>query len=61
MMVNVEHIAYIEPSDNGCKVHLCGTHISSFDNGGNIRSVSGSLEIVYVQESYETLKRKINE
>lgn len=60
-MVNVEHIAYIEPADKGCKVHLCGTRISSSESGGSIRSVSGDMETIYVQESYETVKRKINE
>lgn len=61
VMVNVEHIAYIEPADKGCKVHLSGTRISSSENGGSIRSVSGGMETIYVQESYETVKRKINE
>lgn len=61
VMVNVEHIAYIEPSDKGCKVHLCGVRISSTDNGGKIRSVSGGMETIYVEESYETIKRKVNE
>lgn len=61
VMVNVEHIAYIEPADKGCRIHLCGTSISSNEYGGSIRSVSGSMETIYVQESYETVKRKVNE
>ena len=61
VMVNVEHIAYIEPADKGCRIHLCGTNISSNEYGGSIRSVSGSMETIYVQESYETVKRKVNE
>lgn len=60
-MVNVEHIAYIEPTDKGCRIYLCGTRVSSSESGGSIRSVSGSFETIYVQESYETVKRKINE
>jgi len=61
VMVNVEHIVYIEPMDKGCKVHLSGMRISSSDSGNNIRSVNGGLETLYVKESYETVKRKINE
>lgn len=61
LMVNVEHIAYIEPIDNGCKIHLCGISLSSSESNGNIRSVSGNMETIYVQKSYDVVKRKINE
>ena len=61
ILVNVNHIAYIEPSDKGCRIYLSGVRISSSDSGNQIRSVSSHLEMINVTESYETVKRKINE
>ena len=61
LMLNVEHIVYIKPLEEGCRVYLSGVRITSSDSNNTIRSVSGCMESIYVNESYETLKRKINE
>ncbi len=61
LILNVEHIVYIKPLEEGCMICLSGVRITSSDSNNTIRSVSGNLESIYVAESYETLKRKINE
>ena len=61
VLVNVDHIACIEPLDKGCRIYLSGIRISSSDSGNQIRSVSGHMEVITVPESYEIVKRKINE
>ena len=61
VLINVDSIAYIEPYDSGAKIHLGVSRITSSDKGGTIRSVSGYSETVYVKESYQVVKRKLNE
>ena len=61
VLINVDSVAYIEPHNEGSRIHISVSHISSSESSGSIRSVSGSSEIVYVKESYQVVKRKINE
>lgn len=61
VLMNVDSIAYIEPYDDGSRIHVSVCRISSSEGSGSIRSVNGSSEIVYVKESYQVVKRKINE
>lgn len=61
ILLNVDSVTYIEPSDGGTRIHIGVSRISSSDNSGVIRSVSGSSETIYVKESYQIVKRKINE
>lgn len=61
VLVNVDSVAYIEPYNEGSRIHISVSHISSSDSSGSIRSVSGSSETVYVKESYQVVKRKIYE
>lgn len=61
IMLNVDHIMYVEPLKDGCEITLCGMFIYSSESGGNLRSVSSQQETVSVKESYEAVKRKLNE
>lgn len=53
ILINVESIAFIEPHEEGTMIHLCTTQICSSDRG--------SSEVVYINDSYQTVKRKIIE
>lgn len=61
VMVNIDCIVYFEPVTEGTKIHLCTSHITSSDSSSTLRSVSGYSESVYIMESYELVRRKINE
>lgn len=62
VLINVESIAYIQSDhDDGSMIKLCVSHITSSDSSGSIRSVSGGSETIYVKESYQVVKRKLNE
>lgn len=59
VLVNADSISYIEPYNNGSKIHLGTSKVTSSDNSGTIRSVSGSSEVIYVKESFLAVKRKV--
>lgn len=62
VLINVENITYIEHTkDDGARINMCVSHITSSNNSGNILSVSGGSETIYVKESYQVVKRKLNE
>jgi len=61
VLINMNSIAHIEPYNKGTKIHLCATHITSSENAGNLRSVNGCAETVYVKESYQVVKHKLDE
>lgn len=61
VLINVDSISYIEPSEDGSKIHLCVSSINSSENGGTLRSVSGYAQVVYVKESYIMVKRKVTD
>lgn len=52
LYINVSNIGYVEDRGNNCVVvHMCGT---SFSN------TSGSMQCVYVSETYSEIKAKID-
>lgn len=57
----MESIAYIEPNHDGTMIKMCVSHITSSNSSGNILSVSGGSETIYVKESYQVVKCKLNE
>lgn len=61
VLINVDGIAYLEPSKSGVLIHMGVSRLSSSDNGGTLRSVSGNSETIHVKESYQLVKRKMNE
>lgn len=63
VLINVDSVAYIEPygENKGSIIHISVSHVTSSESSGTIRSVSGSSETIHVKESYQVVKRKINE
>ena len=52
LYVNVANIGYVEDrSDEGAVIHMCGTSFSK---------EYGSMQCVYVTETYSEVKAKIN-
>ena len=61
LLVNIEAIEYVEREQDGSAiVHICGTRISSSSNGQYLNRVDGSMQIIYIQESYQEVKSKLS-
>ena len=62
LFINVAHIAYVEPSGNVSILYLSGLQLTSTESGsGTLARVFGQMERLTVKESYEIVKRKIDD
>lgn len=61
VLVNVAHIVCVKPSGNECVLYLNGHQIRSTGSGDYLSNVFGQMETLIVKESYESVKRKIDD
>lgn len=61
LLVNIEAIGYVECGQDGAAlIHMCGTRINSSSSGQSLNRVDGSMQIIYVKESYQEIKSKLS-